>query len=408
MLDDYARLVVRAGVNLQPGQPLVVNAPLDAADFARRVARAAYEAGGRDVTMSWSDELFARLRFELAPAEVFDEYPDWKKKLYDDNAAEGAAVISLLAGDPDAFRGIGTDRLQASQRSTGEALLEYRARLMANRNRWCVVAVPADRWAAKVFPDLPPAEATIRLWREVLAAVRVNGDGGALKRWQAHAYFLRRASDFMNRRRFTALHYTNSLGTDLTVGLPEGHVWAGGAEKAADGVTFVANLPTEEVYTAPHCDRTEGVVAATKPLVYGGSRIEGMRLTFREGRVVDYQASSGGELLQSLLETDEGACRLGEAALVPFDSPISRSGVLFYNGLFDENAACHLALGKAYPTCLEGGEELDSLTLRKKGVNDSLVHEDFMIGSADLTIDGVTAEGREVPVFREGNFVPFD
>ncbi len=406
--DEYARLIVHTGVNLQPGQLLVINAPLEAADFARRVARAAYKAGGRDVTICWHDQQFARIRYDLAPDEVFDEFPGWKKKLYEDNAAEGAAVVSILAEDPDAFRGVDPARLQASQRSSGEALLEYRARIMTNRNRWCVVSIPTPRWAGKVFPSLTVSEAVERLWQEILAAVRVEDDGRSVERWRAHTAFLQRASEYMNRRRFTALHYTNSLGTDLTVGLPQGHIWAGGAEEAQDGVPFVANMPTEEIYTAPHRDRTEGVVVATKPLVYGGSRIEGMRLVFRGGRVVEHQASAGEVLLRRLLETDEGSCRLGEAALVPYDSPISKSGVLFYNGLYDENAACHLALGKAYPTCLEGGEELDSLSLLEKGVNDSLVHEDFMIGSPDLSIDGIAPDGQAVPVFRDGNYVPFE
>ena len=250
-------------------------------------------------------------------------------------------------------------------------------------------------------------------WAAILETVRVTGDGGAADRWRSHIAFLRRAADFLNRNEFDALHYRNARGTDLTVGLPLGHLWVGGEEatEAADGkpggVPFVANLPTEEVYTLPDRDRTEGVVYGTKPLVFHGNLIDGLRLTFRAGKVVDFDADKGRELLGDLLGTDEGAAHLGEVALVPFDSPISQSGLLFYNTLFDENAACHLALGKAYPTCLKGGADMDSVTLLGHGVNDSLLHEDFMIGSRDLSIAGRKKDGQEVPVFREGNFVEF-
>ena len=413
LLNEYARLVVRVGVNVQPAQPVVINAPIEGADFARRLAGAAYEAGARDVTVNWSDETLARLRLEHVSEDVLGEYPHWKKALYEDNAAAGAAFISLQGDDPEIFRGIAPVRLQKVQRAAGEALMDYRARMMSNKNTWCVAAIPTRGWARKVFPDKTPADAVAALWTAILETVRVMGDGGAADRWRNHIAFLRRAADFLNRNEFDALHYRNARGTDLTVGLPLGHLWVGGEEatEAADGkpggVPFVANLPTEEVYTLPDRDRTEGVVYGTKPLVFHGNLIDGLRLTFRAGKVVDFDADKGRELLGDLLGTDEGAAHLGEVALVPFDSPISQSGLLFYNTLFDENAACHLALGKAYPTCLKGGADMDSVTLLGHGVNDSLLHEDFMIGSRDLSIAGRKKDGQEVPVFREGNFVEF-
>lgn len=412
-LDEYARLVVRVGVNVQPDQPVVVNSPIEGADFARRLARAAYEAGARDVTVNWSDEALARLRFERVAEDVLEEYPRWKKALHDDNAAAGAAFISLHGDDPEIFRGIAPARLQKAQRAAGEALLDYRARMMSNKNAWCVAAIPTRGWAQKVFPDKSPEDAASSLWAAILETVRVTGDGGAAKRWRDHIAFLKRAADFLNRNEFDTLHYRNARGTDLTVGLPPDHLWVGGEEatepdgKTAGGVPFVANLPTEEVYTLPDRDRTEGVVYGTKPLVFHGNLIDGLRLTFRVGKVVDFDADEGRDLLGELLATDEGAAHLGEVALVPFDSPISKSGLLFYNTLFDENAACHLALGKAYPTCLKGGADMDSVTLLRRGVNDSLLHEDFMIGSRDLSITGRRKDGQEVTVFREGNFVDF-
>lgn len=411
--NEYARLVVRVGVNVQRGQSVVVSSPVEGADFARRLAQAAYEAGARDVTVNWGDERLSRLRFLHVAEDVLDEYPHWKKALYDDNASAGAAFIALSGDDPEIFRGIAPARLQKAQRAAGEALLDYRTRMMSNKNAWCVAAIPTAGWAQKVFPGKSPEDAASSLWQAILATVRVTGDGGAAARWRDHIAFLRRAADFLNENAFDSLHYRNACGTDLTVGLPAGHLWVGGEEATepfegqGGGVPFVANLPTEEVYTLPDRDRVEGVVYGTKPLVFHGNLIDGLRLTFRAGKVVDFDAAVGRDLLAELLATDEGAAHLGEVALVPFDSPISKSGLLFYNTLFDENAACHLALGKAYPTCLAGGADMDSVTLLRHGVNDSLLHEDFMIGSADLSITGRKKDGQEVPVFREGNFVAF-
>ena len=404
-LSEYARLAVKTGVNLREGQPLIINAPIECADFARRLAREGYGAGAKDVTIVWNDERFSRIRFEMASKDALSSYPDWRRRLYMDNAEDDAAIISIHAEDPEAFLGVATDRLATAQQAAGEALLEYRARIMANKNAWCVISVPTEAWAKKVFPNEKDAES--KLWEAIFSTVRVSGDGGAEARWKAHTDFLRRASDFMNGWAFSSLHYVNGLGTDLTICLPEGHVWAGGAEETQAGRVFVANLPTEEIYTLPHCEGVDGTVVATKPLVFQGNLITGLRLRFEAGKVVSFEAEKGRAHLEALLRTDAGAARLGEVALVPFDSPISKSGVLFYNTLFDENASCHLALGKAYPTCLAGGTEMDRLALLSHGVNDSLLHEDFMVGSQDLSITGKTKDGKDVPVFRDGNFVEF-
>ena len=402
----YADLVVKVGVNLQPDQLLVINSPLECADFARLIAESAFKAGAHDVVVSWGDEQLAHIRFAGGKKEIFKEFPEWKVRFYQDYAEQGAAFVSIAARNPEIFKDIEPEKLTLSAQAAGAALLEYRARLMNNENTWCVVSVPTAGWAKKVFPELGEEEAKARLWQEIFRTVRIEPETDPAEAWQEHISTLQRAAAFLNKKNFKTLHYRNSLGTDLTVELPEGHIWAGGAEKSATGVTFAANMPTEEVYSLPLREGANGTVYASKPLIYNGNRIENFYLTFKDGRVVDFGAETGQETLKELINMDEGSHYLGEVALVPYDSPISNSGILFYNTLFDENAACHLALGKAYPTCLEGGEKMDTVTLLQHGVNDSLVHEDFMIGTADLSIVGTTHEGEEVEIFREGNFAP--
>ena len=406
LLKKYAELVVKVGVNLQPDQLLVINSPIECAEFARLIAKAAFEAGAHDVVVSWGDEELAHIRYAGGKKEIFTEFPEWKVRFYQDYAEQGAAFVSIAARNPEIFKDIEPEKLTLSAQAAGAALLEYRARLMNNENTWCVVSVPTAGWAKKVFPELSEEEAKARLWQEIFRTVRIEPETDPAEAWQEHISTLQRAAAFLNKKNFKTLHYKNSLGTDLTVELPEGHIWAGGAEKSATGVTFAANMPTEEVYSLPLREGVNGVVYASKPLIYNGNRIENFHLTFKAGRVVDFGAETGQETLKELINMDEGAHYLGEVALVPYDSPISDSGILFYNTLFDENAACHLALGKAYPTCIEGGEKMDSVTLLQHGANDSLVHEDFMIGTADLSIVGTTHEGEEVEIFREGNFAP--
>ena len=406
LLKKYAELVVKVGVNLQPDQLLVINSPIECAEFARLIAKAAFEAGAHDVVVSWGDEELAHIRYAGGKKEIFTEFPEWKVRFYQDYAEQGAAFVSIAARNPEIFKDIEPEKLTLAAQAAGAALLEYRARLMNNENTWCVVSVPTAGWAQKVFPGLAEEEAQARLWQEIFRTVRIESGKDPAEAWQEHISTLQRAAEFLNRKNFKSLHYRNSLGTDMTVALPEGHIWAGGAERSATGVTFAANMPTEEVYSLPLREGVNGTVYASKPLIYNGNRIENFHLTFKEGRVVDFGAEVGEETLRELINMDEGSHYLGEVALVPYDSPISNSGILFYNTLFDENAACHLALGKAYPTCIRGGEKMDSVTLLQHGVNDSLVHEDFMIGTADLSIVGTTQEGEEVEIFINGNFAP--
>lgn len=399
-----ARLAVRTGINIQKGQTLVINSPIECAEFARYAASEAYEAGAHDVVISWNDEKFSRLRFEKAPEEVFDEFPDWRYRFYMDYAKEGAAFLTISAHDPEIFCGIAPKRLMAAQKSSGKALVEYRERIMKSRNTWCVISVPTAGWAKKVFPELPTEQANEMLWEKILQSSRITENEDPVEVWKRHTASLSKAADFLNGHAFHSLHYKNSLGTDLVLELPEGHIWAGGSEYSENGTLFVANIPTEEVFTAPKRDGVNGIVYASRPLVYQGNLIENFCVEFKDGRVVKYSAERGGEHLKALFETDDGSNYLGEVALVQYDSPISKNGVLFYNTLFDENASCHLAFGKAYPSCIKGGSDMNSVELIKCGLNDSLNHEDFMVGTEDLSITGKKKDGSEVPVFVNGNF----
>lgn len=408
LLDKYAKLVVKTGINIQKGQLLVINSPIECADFARRIAKAGFEAGCSDVKINWSDEKFSRIRFDGAAREIFDDFPKYRYDMFMSFKEKGAAIVSIHASDPLIFKGVEQEKLRRAQMAAGKALLEYRSALMNNELRWCVVSIPTPAWASKVFPaSLSEDEAVSKLWQAIFSAVRIDEHTDPIEAWNKHTDFMQRATEFLNRQQLVSLHYTSGLGTNLTVKLPVGHIWAGGAEIAADKVKFVANMPTEEVYSLPDRNGVDGVVYASKPLIYQGDVIDGIKLVFKAGRVVEYSAARGEKVLKQLLETDEGARHLGEVALVPYDSPISNSGILFYNTLFDENAACHLAFGKAYPTCLTGGDKMDTVELLSHGVNDSLVHEDFMIGTEDMEIVGTKADGSKIQIFTKGNFVDF-
>ena len=402
-LEKYARLVVRKGVNIEKNQILVINAPIECADFARKIAKEAYLAGARDVVVSWNDEVLGRIRFMHAPEEIFDEFPDWRKEMYIGYARQGAAFISIAASDPEILKGVNPDRIARTQKASGNALKEYRERMMNNKNTWCVVSIPTVNWAKKMFPKLSEREAMAKLWEAILETVRV-GDGDPIESWEKHLNILKKNKELMNQYNFKSLHYKNSLGTDLTIELPKGHIWFSGSEFTPEGREFVANMPTEEVYTMPKKHGVNGTVVSSKPLNYHGNLIEEFKLTFKDGKVIEYSAKKGQEILEKLLTADDSSAYLGEVALVPHDSPISNLNILFYNTLFDENASCHLAFGKAYPVCIAGGDKMNESELEAADVNDSIIHEDFMVGTKDLEIIGITEDGKEVAVFKNGNF----
>ena len=403
MIDKYARLLIRTGVNIQPGQILVLSCPIECAGFAHLLQKQAYEAGAREVVMRWLDDQSTRITFDLAPGEIFDEFPVWNKTFFDDYAAQGAAFLNILATDPDIMKGADPSRISRQAKARSTALEEYRAAQMSNRHSWCVASVPTKAWALKIFPKKAEAEAIYALWQAIFKSVRVDQDD-PVDAWQHHQQALNVRLKFLNEARFAALRYRNSIGTDLLVKLPEDHIWFGGGDECTKGYMFMANLPTEEVFTAPHRHGAEGRIVSSMPLNHNGNLIEDFWFQFKDGVVVDYGARQGLATLKELLETDEGARMLGEVALVPHDSPISNQGILFYNTLFDENASCHFALGKAYPTCVQGGPDMSKQQLADSGVNDSLIHVDFMVGSSDLSITGIRKDGSETPVFTNGNF----
>ena len=403
MLEKYARLIVKTGVNIQKGQTMVITSPIECASFARMVAQFAYEEGARDVVLNWKDELLAKIRFMQAPEEVFEEFPEWQKEFYLSYVKQGAAFVSIAASDPELFKDVNPGRLVKVQKASNTALKEYRERIMSNKNSWCVVSIPTTAWAKKVFPKLSEEQAVEALWEAILKTVRVDTTDPVVA-WEEHKRNLKKHAEFLNTHQFESLQYKNSLGTDLKIELPKNHVWLGGSEFTPEGLEFLANMPTEEVFTMPKKTGANGTVFSSKPLNYNGNLIDDFSLTFKEGKVVDFTAKQGYEILKGLVETDEGSHFLGEVALVPYNSPISNSNILYYNTLFDENASCHLAIGKAYPVCIKDGENMSNEELKALGVNDSLTHVDFMIGTKDLEIIGITAEGKEIAVFKNGDF----
>lgn len=402
-LDQYADLAVRVGVNLQVGQTLYIRAPIEAVDFVRRVVARAYGAGARHVHVDWEDEQLGLLRYRLAPQEALTEYPEWKAHAMQQLAEAGAAFLTVSASDPDLLRDVDAGRVATANRAMMSALAGWYRLIGAMRTPWTIVAVPTAGWSAKVFPDQAPAARAARLWACILEAVRVDGVSDPVEGWRRHLAELGARAAAANRARFRALHYRGP-GTDLRVELPAGHRWLTSPVLDRRGIAFVPNLPTEEIFTLPARTGVEGTVRATLPLNYRGVTVEGLALRFEGGRVVEATARAGQQTLQRLLDTDDGARRLGEVALVPEGSAVSRLHTLFYHTLFDENAACHLALGRAYPTTLEGGDGLDAESLRARGANTSLEHVDFMIGSAALDVDGITAEGTAVPLLRAGRW----
>ncbi|MFT0802412.1 aminopeptidase [Bacillus swezeyi] len=401
-LSTYAQLVTEVGVNIQKGQKVVINASTEVRDFARLLVKSAYQRGAKQVTVRWQDDEVTRLKYELAPFEAFEEYPEWEAKGMEVLAEEGAAFISVVSASPDLLKGIDSKRIAAQQKAAGKALHTYRQMIQSDKVSWTVIAAPSPDWAKKVFPDSSEETAMQKLWDEIFKTTRVDRDDPVLA-WKEHDQTLRDKVSVLNDRHYKALHY-KAEGTDLTIELPEKHLWVGAGSTNEQGDEFMANMPTEEVFTSPKKDGVNGTVSSTKPLSYGGNIIDGFTLTFENGRITDVKAEQGEDILKELIDTDEGSRYLGEIALVAHDSPISKSNILFYNTLFDENASNHLAIGSAYAFNIEGGKKMTREELSKEGLNESITHVDFMIGSGEMDIDGITADGKREPIFRKGNW----
>jgi aminopeptidase len=402
-LIEYARVIVRVGVNIQKGQTLVLTCPVECAAFGRLVAFEAYEAGAGDVVVRWVDDELSRLKFMRADTSIFDEFAEWSKTFFYEYAEKKAAFVSVLATDPELYRDVDPDRLRRSNMAAGKALKSYMDMQMRNDIPWCVVSIPTMSWAAKVFPDVDTEIAVDKLWDAIMSAVRVTGDGTSVDSWREHITRLNGRSEKLNSYQFAKRIYKNSLGTDLTVELPEKAIWGGVGDNAKTGVSFVANMPSEEIATLPKKDGVNGVICSSMPLSLDGVVIRDIRFTVVNGKIVEATATEGLETLVSKLDMDEGARYFGEVALVPHNSPISDLGILFYNTLFDENASCHFAFGKAYPA-FSDADDLTEDDLIARGANDSFVHVDFMVGTPDLSITGITPDGKEIAVFTNGNF----
>lgn len=401
-LEKYADLTVRVGVNIQKGQTLVVNAPIATADFVRKIAEKAYKAGAKNVHVEWNDEKLTLIKYLNAPDEAFKEYPMWKAKGYEEMAKEGAAFLSIIASNPDLLKNVDSQRIADNNKTASTAMSAYRHYSQNDMISWCVVSVPTKEWAAKVFPEANADECVDKLWKAIFDATRVSTED-PIEAWKTHVATMNKKLSFLNNKKFKKLNFKSPI-TDLHVELPDGHIWVGAQSANAKGDVFTPNIPTEEVFTLPLKEGVNGYVTSTKPLNYGGNLIENFKLTFKDGKIVDFTAETGYETLKKLIETDEGSHYLGEVALIPYDSPISNLNIIFFNTLFDENASNHFAIGNAYPTCLNGGDKMSEEELKKNGANVSLTHVDFMTGSSDMNIDGETADGRMEPIFRNGNW----
>ena len=402
-LQEYARLLVRVGLNVQRGQTLVISSPVECAYFARLCAAEAYAVGCKEVVMNWHDDALGRMKYLYADDAVFDDVPLWRRHFFNDYAQEGAAYLAISASDPENLKGVDGSRIIRAQQASGKALKEFDRLQMCSGFPWCIASIPIPSWAKTVFPEDGEERAMERLWDAIFRAVRISGDGKAVEKWQAHLKTLHARMEKLNALKFKSLHYTNALGTDLTVELPEGHIWEAGNDVTLSGQEYIANIPTEELFTSPLKTGVNGVVYASLPLVHDGNIIDGFHFVVKDGKIVEARARQGEETLQAAIAVDEGASYFGEVALVPYDSPISNQKILFYNTLFDENAACHIAFGEAYP-CLKGGQKMTKEELKARGLNDSITHVDFMVGTPDLRIVGTTHDGREIPVFENGNF----
>ncbi|MEG2246213.1 MAG: aminopeptidase [Romboutsia sp.] len=401
-LDEYAKLAVKVGVNIQPGQTLLVRSPIECAPFVRKVLSHAYECGAKNVHIEWSDEECTLTRYLNAPEESFNEFPKWTANQYVDIAKEGGAFLTVYAQNPDLLKNVDPQKVANFQKASAIALKEWRSYTLSDKCKWSIVSVPTESWAKKVFPNIDSKDAIKKLWDAIFKCSRVDSQD-SVKSWKKHNLDLKLRMDFLNEKKFKTLKYKSSK-TNLTMDLPEDHIWLSGASEDPTGVEFNANIPTEEVFSMPHKFKVDGVVHSTKPLVYGGNVIDNFSLTFKNGRIINYTAEKGAETLSKLIDTDEGSHYLGEVALVPFKSPISDTNIVFFNTLYDENASCHFAIGSAYRTCIKDGDNLKDEELANHGVNDSLTHVDFMIGSSDMNIIGTTYDGQEIQVFKDGNW----
>ena len=404
LLQKYARVIIKAGVNLQQGEVVCVSAPLSARDLVREVTEAAYREGADRVVVSWYDDVVNKMDLTLGGGRRALDPMQWEVAYRQYMVDHNVCYVNMLSGDPEMFADVDSDLLARVSRAKHSAYSFFHDAVTANRVKWCIVGVPDACWATKVFDGMDADAALQKLWQYVAHTVRLDTPD-AVVAWEEHNANLKRRAKRLNEMRLAKLHYTNALGTDLWLELPEGYIFEGGCEMASTGTYFNPNMPTEEIFSAPYKYGVNGKVVASMPLYHNGVKVQGFGFVFDKGRIVDYWADEGKAVLDGIIGTDEGSHYLGEVALVPYDSPISNLQTLFLETLYDENASCHLAIGDAYPSCLEGGLDMDKDALALHGINSSYEHVDFMIGTADLSIVGYTKEGETVVIFEQGNFV---
>jgi aminopeptidase len=401
-LDQLASVAVNVGLGLKSGQELVMTASIDGLPLARRITEHAYRAGASLVTTLFTDDESALLRYHYAPDASFDHAASW---LYEGMAAafkSGAARLAVAGANPSLLSNEDPDKVGRANRAVSRAYRPALELITRHEINWTIVASATPAWAAAMFPRDAPDAALAKLWDAIFATTRIH-PADPVSAWKAHDAELHKRAAFLNEKRYSTLHYRGP-GTDFRLGLADDHLWLGGGTTAGNGNYCIPNMPTEEVFSAPHKDRADGNITATKPLSHQGTMIEGIQVRFEHGRIVEARATRGQEVLQKLIDTDDGARRLGEVALVPNSSPIAQSGLVFLHTLFDENAASHIALGQAYSSCVRNGDKLTPEQLSAKGINDSLIHVDWMIGSAQLDIDGITAAGTAEPLMRRGEW----
>ncbi|MBM7558844.1 aminopeptidase [Marinitoga litoralis] len=401
LMEKYAELVVKVGVNIQPGQRLFIRSAIDGAEFARIVAEKAYEAGAKEVYTVYSDDYMLYLKLKYSTNEALEEFHQWEVEMSKFFCDEGGAFLSIIGSDPDILKTIDPKKIGIFSKTRQNAMKDVSKIIMSDKVSWSVVAIPAKKWAEKVFPNSP--DPVNDLWEAILKTVRVDEQNDPVELWNKHLNSLNKITEFLNSKQYDYLRYEGP-GTNLEVGLPKNHKWLGGAQHNEKGTIFLPNIPTEEVFTAPHKDKVNGYVRNSKPLVYGGNVIDGFTMEFKDGKIVKVTAEKGEDVLKQAISLDEGASYLGEVALVPVDSPIYQLDVVFYNTLFDENAASHFAFGRAYPTCVENGEKMSDEELKNAGLNNSITHVDFMIGNEEMNVYGIK-DGKEELIMKKGKWV---
>lgn len=405
LLEKMAKLAVKVGANVQKDQIVLISSPIHAVDLVRLIQKEAYLVGAKKVYVDWNDDELNRNYYTYATKETLEEYPDFQLEKMKYLVENNACRIVIDSRDPNAMQGVDMKKVALAQRAIGPKTAFYQNHYSASKSQWTIVAYPNEAWAKTVFPELSQEEANDRLFDAIMKTSRISLENDPEADWMKHTKTLEEHSKVMNQYNFKSLHFKNGMGTDLEIELVENHIWAGGGEMGGNGVYFVPNIPTEEVFTMPHKDKVNGKVVSTKPLNYQGQLIKDFYFVFKDGKVVEYDAKEGLDALKSLIELDEGSSRLGEVALLSNDSPISNLGILFNNTLFDENASCHLALGNAYSMNVVGGTMMEESELVKLGYNVSLTHVDFMFGSSDMEITGLTHDNKQVQIFKKGNFV---